>query len=84
MSLLPQSYVVIGGLKMTLYSMDDCPWCVLVKKRLDFAKINYTEVKDIEVIKAKEFPTVPRLELADGQILDHNEAIAWINNQRQL
>lgn len=67
---------------MTLYSMDNCPWCTLVKKRLDFANISYTEVKDIEVIKAKEFPTVPRLELANGQILDHNEAIAWINSQR--
>lgn len=68
---------------ITLYSMDNCPWCDLVKMRLGFANIEYNEVKDIEVIKAKQFATVPQLELPTGKILDHNETIAWINTRNK-
>ena len=65
---------------MLLYSMDDCPWCTLLKKRLDFAKIEYTEVKDEAIILEKDFSTVPQLELPTGEIFDDQAAITWVNN----
>ena len=65
---------------MLLYSMDNCPWCTLLKKRLDFAKIEYTEVKDETIILEKGFSTVPQLELPTGEIFDFQAAITWVNN----
>lgn len=65
---------------MLLYSMDDCPWCTILKKRLDFAKIEYTEVKDEAIILEKDFSTVPQLELSTGEIFDYQAAITWVNN----
>lgn len=65
---------------MLLYSMDNCPWCTLLKKRLDFAKIEYTEVKDEAIILEKGFSTVPQLELPTGEIFDFQAAITWVNN----
>lgn len=65
---------------MLLYSMDNCPWCTLLKKRLDFAKIEYTEVKDETIILEKDFSTVPQLELPTGEIFDFQAAITWVNN----
>lgn len=65
---------------MLLYSMDNCPWCTLLKKRLDFAKIEYTEVKDEAIILEKGFLTVPQLELPTGEIFDFQAAITWVNN----
>lgn len=65
---------------MILYSMDDCPWCTLLKKRLDFAKIEYTEVKNEAIILEKGFLTVPQLELPTGEIFDFQAAITWVNN----
>lgn len=66
---------------MKLYSMDDCPWCVILKKRLDFAKIPYEEIKDEAIIAEKGFATVPQLELPTGEILDYQGAITWVNGQ---
>ena len=68
---------------MKLYSMDDCPWCVLLKKRLDYADVKYEEVKDSAIIEAKGFKTVPQLEITTGNILDFNKAIIWINEMVQ-
>lgn len=68
---------------MILYSMDDCPWCVLLKKRLDHAEVGYKEVKDQEVIEGKGFKTVPQLEVETGKTLDFNGAIIWVNQLLQ-
>lgn len=64
-----------------LYSTDNCPWCSLLKKRLDFAKIQYIENKDEEIIKEKGFTTVPQLELPTGETFSFQEAINWVNSQ---
>lgn len=64
---------------MTLYTMDNCPWCVVLKKRLDFAKVAYKEIDDMDIIEEKGFPTVPRLDIG-SEILDFPRAIAWVND----
>ena len=66
-----------------LYTTDDCGWCKLAKSRLNFASIPYEEITDMKVIEEKGFKTVPQLELPDGQILDHNELITWVNQKTQ-
>ena len=66
---------------MKLYSIPNCPWCVLVKKRLDFAKIPYEENQNVEEIEAHGFKTVPQLEIAPNTYVDYAGAIRWVNEQ---
>lgn len=67
---------------MKLYSMDECPWCEVVKKRLGYSKMEYDEIKDPKVLE--RFETVPRLELDNGEILDYANIISWINKQHKI
>lgn len=69
---------------MKLYSMDDCPWCDILKMRLKHAEIEYEEIKDMEIIQAKGFKTVPRLQFPDGLLMDFEQAIAWVNKLPQI
>lgn len=64
-----------------LYSMDDCPWCDILKQRLNHKKIEYKEIKDEELIREKGFETVPRLDV-NGEVMDFAESIAWVNGQK--
>ena len=66
---------------MTLYTMDNCPWCEILKKRLTHANIDYVENKDAQVIREKGFKTVPRLEFPNGKLMDFEQAISWVNEQ---
>lgn len=65
---------------MILYSMDNCPWCEIIKKRLTYSGISYEEVKDSGIIADFGFETVPRLQLNSGTILDYQQSIDWLNN----
>ena len=65
---------------MKLYTMDDCVYCTMLKLRLSCEGIQYEEIKDESVIAEKSFATVPQLEV-DGQTLDFNQSIAWLNGR---
>lgn len=65
---------------MTLYTMDDCSYCTMLKLRLSCEGIQYEEIKDESVIAEKGFATVPQLEVGE-QTLDFNKAIAWLNER---
>lgn len=57
-----------------------CPNCKRLKARLDEKGIQYENVTDIEVMKAKGFTSAPKLEV-DGKILNFKEAIDWVKEQ---
>lgn len=66
---------------VTLYSTG-CPKCKVLKKKLEAANINYTEVTDTDKIyqicNSTGFDSVPIIAIEDGHILDFNRAIAWV------
>lgn len=68
-------------MEVILYSTG-CPKCNVLKKKLEAANINYTEVTDIDkvsqICNSTGFDSVPIIAIEDGHILDFNRAIAWV------
>lgn len=68
-------------MEVTLYSTG-CPKCKVLKKKLEAANINYTEVTDTDkvyqICKSTGLDSVPIIAIEDGHILDFNKAIAWV------
>lgn len=57
-----------------------CPRCKVLKAKLDQGGIKYTDINDVELMKAKGFEDAPKLELADGTVMNFKEAVDWIAN----
>lgn len=68
------------GNKVTLYE-HGCPRCKVLKMKLDQKGIQYENVTDVEVMKEKGFKEAPKLEIADGTVMDFKEAVEWIKEQ---
>lgn len=64
---------------MILYTIDNCPWCDVLKKRLDHAKIDYTVINGVAKLRAKGFLSAPQLELESGEVLAYQAAIERLN-----
>lgn len=68
-------------MEVTLYSTG-CPKCKVLKKKLEAANIDYTEVTDTDkvyqICKSTGLDSVPIIAIEDGHILDFNRAIAWV------
>ena len=64
------------GDKIVLYE-HGCPRCKVIKMKLDQKGINYENVNDIEVMKAKGFAEAPKLEV-NGVVMGFKEAMDWI------
>ncbi len=62
---------------ITLYTTEDCIYCKRLKARMDRAGIDYSEVADIEQIRARGYTTVPQMRLGD-LTYDYYEAIDFI------
>ena len=65
--------------KVILYE-HGCPNCLRLKGRLDEKGIQYEDVTNVELMKAKGFESAPKLEV-DGVIMDFKEAIIWVKEQ---
>lgn len=57
-----------------------CPRCKVLKMKLDQKGIQYNNVTDVEVMKAKGFVEAPKLEV-DGVVMNFKEAVEWIKEQ---
>lgn len=68
------------GEKVILYE-HGCPRCKVLKMKLDQKGIVYETVSDVEVMKAKGFQEAPKLEIANGTIMNFKEAVEWIKQQ---
>lgn len=66
--------------KVILWSTH-CPRCKVLTAKLQQKGIEYEEINDVERMKAKGFQEVPKLEVADGTVMDFKEAIQWIGEQ---
>ena len=66
--------------KVILYQ-HGCPRCKVLKMKLDEKGIQYEEVTDIEVMKEKGFQEAPKLEVADGVVMNFKEAVEWLKGQ---
>lgn len=60
-----------------------CPRCNVIEKKLQSKKLEYIEVSDVEIMKAKGFTNVPMLDV-DGNIMDFSTANEWINSLEVL
>ena len=67
------------GDKIILYE-HGCPRCKVLKMKLDQKGIQYENISDIEVMKAKGFAEAPKLEV-DGIVMGFKEAVEWIKEQ---
>lgn len=65
--------------KVVLYE-HGCPRCKVIKTKLDQKGIQYENINDIEIMKAKGFTEAPKLEV-DGVVYDFKEATKWIGEQ---
>lgn len=66
--------------KVILWSTH-CPRCKVLELKLKQKNINYEEKTSVEEMTAKGFKEVPKIELADGTILDFKQAIEWAKEQ---
>ncbi len=66
-------------MKITLFSTH-CPKCNVLEKKLQQKNIVYEEINDVEIMKEKDYLTVPILEV-DGKSMDFKTANDWINSQ---
>ena len=57
-----------------------CPRCKILKMKLDQSGIQYEDVTDIEVMKAKGFAEAPKLEV-DGVVMGFKDAVDWLKEQ---
>jgi hypothetical protein len=55
----------------------------VIEKKLQSKKLEYIEVSDVEIMKAKGFTNVPMLDV-DGNIMDFSTANEWINSLEVL
>ena len=62
---------------VVLYSTG-CPKCNVLKKKLAHSNITFEEVTDVDIMTAKGFVEVPKLEV-DGVVMGFAEANQWIN-----
>jgi len=57
-----------------------CPRCKVLKAKLDQKNIQYTNVSDVELMKAKGFEEAPKLEV-NGVVMGFKDAVKWIGEQ---
>lgn len=69
------------GERVILYSTH-CPRCKVLTLKLQQKGIQYEEINDVEIMKAKGFQEAPKLELPDGTIMGFKEAVNWIKEQQ--
>lgn len=67
------------GDKVILYE-HGCPNCKVLKMKLDKKGIQYEDITDVEVMKAKGFTEAPKLEV-NGVVMNLKEAINWVKEQ---
>jgi glutaredoxin len=65
--------------KVILYQ-HGCPKCKVLKMKLDKKNIQYENISDVELMKAKGFQEAPKLEV-DGVVMNFAEAVKWIGEQ---
>lgn len=66
--------------KVILWSTH-CPRCKVLELKLKQKNIEFEENNDVEAMTAKGFKEAPKLELADGTVMDFKAAVDWLKGQ---
>lgn len=66
-------------MNVTLYSTN-CPKCKVLESKLNQHGVGYNVNHDVEIMKAKGFDFLPKLEV-DGVVYNFKEAVDWIGEQ---
>lgn len=69
------------NINVILYSTN-CPKCIVLEKKLNEKKIDFTKVADIEEMKKENIYSAPYLKV-DGLLMSFYEAIQYINSINQ-
>lgn len=64
---------------MTLYTMDNCPKCKMLKQKLEDKHIEIEIINDYDVLCEKGIESVPVLEV-NGEKMNYAKANTYINN----
>lgn len=64
---------------MTLYTMDNCPKCKMLKQKLEDKHIKIEIINDYDVLCEKGIESVPVLEV-NGEKMNYARANTYINN----
>ena len=67
------------GEKVILYE-HGCPRCKVLKSKLDKKGIEYEDISDVEIMKARGFQEAPKLEV-NGVVKNFKEAVEWIKER---
>lgn len=65
---------------ITVYSLPNCPRCMVLKTKLNQKEISYNLVSDEKILEEKGITLVPVMTV-DGELMNFTEAIAWIKEQ---
>ena len=64
---------------IVIYTLPNCPKCMVLKKKLEQKGISYTAITDVEVLKSKGIENVPVMEISSG-LMDFIDAVEWVKN----
>lgn len=65
---------------INLYTTDTCSRCKVLKSRLKSKGIDFKEITNKEVLKSLGIMSVPQMRIDDGELMDFNNAIKYINS----
>ena len=57
-----------------------CPKCRILKMKLDQKGIQYQNITDVELMRAKGFQEAPKLEV-DGVVMGFADAMKWVGER---
>lgn len=67
-------------ISITIYTTH-CPRCEVLKKKLEQKGITwYNEIDSIEIMNDLGIKSVPMMSINDGELMNFEEAIKWINS----
>ena len=67
-------------ISITIYTTH-CPRCEVLKKKLEQKGITwYNEIDSMEIMNDLGIKSVPMMSVNDGELMNFEEAIKWINS----
>ena len=67
-------------ISITIYTTH-CPRCEVLKKKLEQKGITwYNEIDSMEIMNNLGIKSVPMMSVNDGELMNFEEAIKWINS----
>lgn len=65
-----------------LFTQKGCPKCLLLKRAMGEARVDYDEITDVQTIVSMGIERTPTL-LVGGEIMTYDQATAWIAKRKE-